>query len=141
MHYIGTLVAAALVVAPASALVVSPTPRFASVAPPASSRAVAPVLSAATDDFVPDMQRRTIMNLVLLGGAGIPVLWMGGGFVYFFIPPSAGGGGGCVRLPALHPCRDTLCSLSRSLSPRTWLLLLMPPSPPFAVLLAQWPDR
>ena len=31
------------------------------------------------------MQRRTIMNLVLLGGAGVPVLWLGGGFVYFFV--------------------------------------------------------
>merc|ERR1719224_310324 len=41
----------------------------------------------------PDMQRRTIMNLVLLGGAGVPVLWLGGGFVYFFVPPSGGGGG------------------------------------------------
>ena len=39
-------------------------------------------------------QRRTIMNLVLLGGAGVPVLWMGGGFVYFFVPPSPAGGGG-----------------------------------------------
>ena len=35
---------------------------------------VAPVMSAAADDFVPDMQRRTIMNLVLLGAAGVPVL-------------------------------------------------------------------
>jgi len=50
--------------------------------------------AAAADDFVPDMQRRTIMNLVLLGGAGVPVAWLGGGFVYFFIPPSKGGGGG-----------------------------------------------
>ena len=49
---------------------------------------------ASADGFVPDMQRRTVMNLVLLGGAGVPVLWLLGGFVYFFIPPSAGGGGG-----------------------------------------------
>jgi len=49
---------------------------------------------AAAGEFVPDMQRRTIMNLVLLGGAAIPVGWLGGGFVYFFIPPSKGGGGG-----------------------------------------------
>jgi cytochrome b6-f complex iron-sulfur subunit len=34
------------------------------------------------------------MNLVLLGGAAVPVAWLGGGFVYFFIPPSGGGGGG-----------------------------------------------
>jgi cytochrome b6-f complex iron-sulfur subunit len=49
---------------------------------------------AAAGEFVPDMQRRTIMNLVLLGGAAVPVAWLGGGFVYFFIPPSSGGGGG-----------------------------------------------
>jgi len=44
--------------------------------------------AASADEFVPDMQRRTIMNLVLLGGAAVPVGWMGGGFVYFFVPPS-----------------------------------------------------
>ena len=48
------------------------------------------------DDFVPDMQRRTIMNLVLLGGAAVPVGWLGGGFIYFFVPPSGGGGGGAL---------------------------------------------
>jgi len=53
-------------------------------------------MASAADDFVPDMQRRTIMNLVLLGGAGVPVLWLGGGFVYFFVPPGGGGGGGGV---------------------------------------------
>jgi len=61
--------------------------------------------SAALDEdtFVPDMQRRTIMNLVLLGGAALPVGWMGGGFIYFFVPPggSGGGGGGVVALDAL----------------------------------------
>merc|ERR1719326_2518407 len=39
-------------------------------------------MAAAEGDFVPDMQRRTIMNLVLLGGAALPVGWLGGGFVY-----------------------------------------------------------
>lgn len=53
-------------------------------------------MAAAADDFVPDMQRRTIMNLVLVAGAGVPVAWMGGGFIYFFVPPSAGGGGAGV---------------------------------------------
>merc|ERR1711881_585480 len=58
--------------------------------------------SAAADDFVPDMQRRTIMNLVLLGGAGVPVLWLLGGFVFFFIPAGgAGGGGGLIAKDAL----------------------------------------
>ena len=41
------------------------------------------------DDFVPDMQRRTIMNLVLLGGAAVPVGWLAGGFIYFFVPRAA----------------------------------------------------
>jgi cytochrome b6-f complex iron-sulfur subunit len=59
------------------------------------------VMSAAADEFVPDMQRRTIMNLVLLGGAAVPVGWLGGGFVYFFIPPGGGSGGaGLVALDA-----------------------------------------
>lgn len=54
-----------------------------------------------SDDFVPDMQRRSIMNLVLLGGAAVPVGWLGGGFVYFFVPPSKGGGSaGLVALDA-----------------------------------------
>lgn len=37
------------------------------------------------------------MNLVLLGGAAVPVGWMGGGFVYFFVPPSKGGGSGALK--------------------------------------------
>ena len=53
--------------------------------------------AAAADEFVPDMQRRSIMNLVLLGGAAVPVGWMGGGFIYFFVPPSKGGGEGGVK--------------------------------------------
>lgn len=88
-----TLLIAALA-ASASALVVSPratVPRTAMQA-----RAPALTMSAAADDFVPDMQRRTIMNLVLLGGAGVPVLWLAGGFVYFLVPPSGGGGGAGV---------------------------------------------
>ena len=48
------------------------------------------------------MQRRTIMNLVLLGGAGVPVLWLLGGFVFFFIPNTGGGaGGGIIAKDAL----------------------------------------
>ena len=49
------------------------------------------------DDFVPDMQRRTIMNLVLLGGAAVPVGWMGGGFIYFLVPPKGASGGGALK--------------------------------------------
>jgi cytochrome b6-f complex iron-sulfur subunit len=53
--------------------------------------------AAMADDFVPDMQRRSIMNLVLLAGAALPVGWMGGGFVYFFVPPSKGGDTGALK--------------------------------------------
>lgn len=42
-------------------------------------------------DFVPDMQRRTIMNCILLASAAVPVGWLGGGFIYYFVPPSGGG--------------------------------------------------
>merc|ERR1719469_1549154 len=64
-----------MMLAGASAFV-APTGRVVS-----HNRIASPVvqMSAGTDDFVPDMQRRTIMNLVLLGGAALPVGWMGGG--------------------------------------------------------------
>merc|ERR1719258_715067 len=66
------------------------------------ARSPAVVQMAAADGFVPDMQRRSIMNLVLLGGAGVPVLWLGGGFIYFLVPPGGGGGGaGLVAKDAL----------------------------------------
>ena len=48
-------------------LVLAPGPVPRAAAP--VSRAATPLMAAAADDFVPDMQRRTIMNLVLLGGA------------------------------------------------------------------------
>merc|ERR1719343_1394668 len=79
-------------IAASAAFKVSPVARPARNVAPATMRQIS--MSAAADDFVPDMQRRTVMNLVLLGGAGVPVLWLGGGFVYFFVPPSGGGGGG-----------------------------------------------
>merc|ERR1719199_449543 len=83
-------IALAALLAGAEAFSVSPL----RAARPAANPVSTVTMSAAADDFVPDMQRRTIMNLVLLGGAGVPVLWLGGGFVYFFVPPSGGGGGG-----------------------------------------------
>jgi len=57
---------------------------------------------AAAGEFVPDMQRRTILNIILLAGAAVPVGWLAGGFIYFFVPPSSGGGGaGLVAKDAL----------------------------------------
>merc|ERR1719382_626900 len=73
------------------------------------NRSPSVVMSGGADEFVPDMQRRTVMNLVLLAGAAVPVGWLGGGFVYFFVPPGGGGGGaGLVAKDALG--NDVLAS-------------------------------
>ncbi|KAH8061208.1 guanylylate cyclase [Aureococcus anophagefferens] len=57
--------------------------------------------------FVPDMERRNIMNLVLLFGGVLPAV---GGlaipYVLFFIPSGGGGGGG--GLPALTKAGDAV---------------------------------
>jgi len=42
------------------------------------------------------MERRNLMNLILVSSAGATIAGLGGPFVYFFYPPSAGGGGGGV---------------------------------------------
>jgi cytochrome b6-f complex iron-sulfur subunit len=91
-------------VASATGFSVSP---LRTAARPVAPRAPTPV-AASADGFVPDMQRRTIMNLVLLGGAGVPVLWLAGGFVYFFIP--AGGGGGGAGITAKDALGDDVLS-------------------------------
>ncbi|CAJ1370588.1 unnamed protein product [Effrenium voratum] len=44
--------------------------------------------------FVPDMQRRQLMNFVLVTTAGIPVLVALGCYLWYFVPPVASGGGG-----------------------------------------------
>ena len=40
-----------------------------------------------SDNFVEDLERREIMNSLLLLSTGVPVLWMIGGFLYFLTPP------------------------------------------------------
>jgi cytochrome b6-f complex iron-sulfur subunit len=51
----------------------------------------------AAEEFVPDMERRNIMNLILLAGGVLPAV---GGlavpYVLFFIPRGGGGGGGLI---------------------------------------------
>merc|ERR1719324_506012 len=76
---------AALCISGASGFVASPSP-----VPARAVRAAAPVMAAAEGEFVPDLQRRTIMNLVL---PAVPVGWLAGGFILFFVPPGGGGGG------------------------------------------------
>ena len=61
---------------------------------PTPFQARAPLVSmASAGGFVPDMERRNVMNLVLVAGAALPVGWLGGGFIYFLVPPGGGGGG------------------------------------------------
>ncbi len=61
-----------------------------------------PSISQEEYTFVPDMQRRTIMNCLLLASVGVPVVWMLGGFLYFLVPPSGSGNAnaGLVALDA-----------------------------------------
>lgn len=51
------------------------------------------VKAAAAGGYVPDMNRRNIMNLLLVGAAGLPAASMAGAFAYFFVPQGSGGGG------------------------------------------------
>ncbi|QDZ17729.1 rieske iron-sulfur subunit of chloroplast cytochrome b6-f complex [Chloropicon primus] len=52
------------------------------------------VKAAAAGGYVPDMNRRNVMNLLLVGAAGLPAATMAGAFAWFFYPASSGGGGG-----------------------------------------------
>lgn len=69
----------------------APVARRSAVSP----KVAAPTMAAA-DDLVPDMNRRVIMNALLVGATAVPGLWLAGGFAYFFLPSGAGGGGGGV---------------------------------------------
>ena len=44
--------------------------------------------------FVPDMERRVLMNYLLLASLAGPVGIMGGAFIMFFIPRTSSGSGG-----------------------------------------------
>ncbi|ABO94328.1 Rieske iron-sulfur protein of cytochrome b6f [Ostreococcus lucimarinus CCE9901] len=57
-----------------------------------SARTVVPRAASASAD-VPDMTKRSVMNLLLVGAIGLPATSLIGGYAYFFVPPSAGGGG------------------------------------------------
>merc|ERR1712008_623942 len=42
--------------------------------------------------FVPDMQRRTLMNLVVVAAAGVPASVILGGYLLYFVPVAKSGG-------------------------------------------------
>jgi cytochrome b6-f complex iron-sulfur subunit len=89
-----SFVAALCLVASAAAFRTAPT--VASRAGRVNVATSRPMVMAEAGGFVPDMQRRTIMNLLLAGAVGVPGLSMVGGYALFFLPPSSGGGGGTV---------------------------------------------
>jgi len=68
-------------------------------APPASvtSKSVTTSLAAATpgETYI-DEERRFVMNLILLGSAGVTVGGLAVPYILFFLPPGGGGGGGGV---------------------------------------------
>ncbi|KAJ6379170.1 hypothetical protein OIU76_015893 [Salix suchowensis] len=50
--------------------------------------------STPADDRVPDMGKRELMNLLLLGALSLPTAGMLVPYTYFFVPSGLGGGGG-----------------------------------------------
>ncbi|CAE7884683.1 petC, partial [Symbiodinium sp. KB8] len=65
-------------------------------APPRSASAVQLRAGGEYTGFVPDLQRRQLMNFVLVTTAGIPVLVALGCYLWYFVPPVAGGGSGAT---------------------------------------------
>jgi len=70
------------------------------VAAPRRAAAKAPVarptvkVAASATSEVPDMNKRNIMNLILLGGITLPAGGLALPYAAFFVPPSSGGGSG-----------------------------------------------
>ncbi|URE28993.1 Protein binding transcription factor zinc ion binding [Musa troglodytarum] len=53
-------------------------------------------------DRVPDMGKRQLLNLLLLGAVSLPTVGMLIPYTYFFVPPGSGGaGGGTIAKDAL----------------------------------------
>ncbi len=51
------------------------------------SRVMPVVRAAAVSSEVPDMNKRNVMNLILLGGTALPVGYLAFGYGAFFVPP------------------------------------------------------
>ena len=60
--------------------------RKSAVAPKAAKVARSTVAAAVSGD-VPDMGKRNVMNLLLVGAIGLPATSLVGGYAYFFVPP------------------------------------------------------
>eukprot|EP00933_Yihiella_yeosuensis_P051609 TRINITY_DN4958_c0_g1_i1.p1 TRINITY_DN4958_c0_g1~~TRINITY_DN4958_c0_g1_i1.p1 ORF type:complete len:248 (+),score=36.57 TRINITY_DN4958_c0_g1_i1:68-745(+) len=48
--------------------------------------------------FVPDMQRRQLMNFVAIAASAVPALTLLGAFAWYFFPQSSGGAGGATPI-------------------------------------------
>ena len=71
-----------------SALVGKPMVAKPAVAAKASRRSTVAVRAAGAPAMVPDMTKRTVMNVALAGAAALPVGYLAYGYASFFIPPS-----------------------------------------------------
>jgi cytochrome b6-f complex iron-sulfur subunit len=63
---------------------------------------VAMASAASGEEFYIDQNRRNLMNLILVGSAGVTIGGLAVPYILFFLPPSAGGGGGGT------PAKDAL---------------------------------
>jgi cytochrome b6-f complex iron-sulfur subunit len=63
---------------------------------PMGANRVSTAANAAAEELYIDQDRRNIMNLILVGSAGVTIAGLGVPYVLFFLPPGAGGGGGGV---------------------------------------------
>merc|ERR1719183_18481 len=88
------LLTSALCLASASALV--------PVSPITAARTRTPLepLNAVAAGEVPDMNKRVLMNWILVGSAATTVAALGLPYVYFFYPRVSGGGGGVIAADA-----------------------------------------
>jgi cytochrome b6-f complex iron-sulfur subunit len=59
-----------------------------------ANRVATSMNAAAGEELYIDQERRNVMNLILVGSAGVTVAGLGLPYIYFFLPPSAGGGSG-----------------------------------------------
>lgn len=66
------------------------------MAPARRAQNSATVCMAGAPAYVPDMNRRNLMNLILAGSVALPGTAVLGGWLFTLVPPSSGGGGGGV---------------------------------------------
>eukprot|EP00568_Trieres_chinensis_P003121 CAMPEP_0183290988 /NCGR_PEP_ID=MMETSP0160_2-20130417/547_1 /TAXON_ID=2839 ORGANISM="Odontella Sinensis, Strain Grunow 1884" /NCGR_SAMPLE_ID=MMETSP0160_2 /ASSEMBLY_ACC=CAM_ASM_000250 /LENGTH=213 /DNA_ID=CAMNT_0025451725 /DNA_START=22 /DNA_END=663 /DNA_ORIENTATION=+ len=70
---------------------------FAPATPPTTrTNGVSLQMAEAADEFYIDMDRRNLMNLILVGSAAVTVGGLAVPYIAFFVPPGAGGGSGGV---------------------------------------------